>query len=85
MMVFLKLSIFYSFLFVFLVHASESPPSNSALMQDLEFGDIDDHDASLRQLELKPASQTIQKPTMLKKIPSAPIDLKTAIVSWKNI
>lgn len=66
------------------VKTSDSPPSNSALMEDLEFGDIDDHDTSLHNLELKPACQTIQKPTKLTKIPSTPIDLKTAI-ALKNI
>ncbi|GFS27112.1 ubiquitin carboxyl-terminal hydrolase MINDY-3, partial [Elysia marginata] len=66
------------------IKKSESPPSNSALMQDLEFGDFDDHDSSFQNLELKPAYQTIQKPTKLTKIPSSPIDLKTAI-ALKNI
>ena len=53
-------------------------------MQDLELGDIDDHDTSFRKLELRPASQASYKPAKLTKIPSTPIDLKTAIVSFLN-
>lgn len=53
---------------------------NSAKMADLELGEVEDVDFSLRDVELKPAALMVQKPLKLAKFQPSPIDLKTAIV-----
>ncbi|GFO48416.1 protein fam188b-like [Plakobranchus ocellatus] len=64
---------------------NELSPSSLGVMQDLEFDDVDDQDTSLQNLELKPVQQIVQRPIKLTKVPSTPVDLKTAIALKKIV